>query len=634
MKIRVKTLALLTALAFVSPLTMAAEAGAVGQVPVVEVQSQEYLQTIRWDAEYDVVVLGYGFAGSAAAIAAADAGAHVLLAEKAPEGHEGGNSRYAAQHSLYFDPKVPDEKILKYMQALRGKTTTPSDDVYRAFIREGKKQMDYLRFLGVKEPGLWTDEAEYPQFEGSEAVCLTMVKKPGGDGRLYRLMQENVRARKGIEVWFNAPGVELLQDRSTGIVHGVVVNVDGARRMVRAKNGVILATGGYENNPEMFRNFGRAQNAFAKGAHYNTGDGIVMAMDVKANIVNMAVNNGPDPNVINPKTGNSFGYMVAGPKDSSWSGPAFTRHNVIMVGEDGRRFWNEAQKTKHGRVRNHGDYAPLQMPERAYMIFDETARLASKPYGSWSDGCEKEIAEGLVVKAATLSELAERVQIDVKGLEQQVAKYNADCEAGVDTEFARPKALLKPLLKAPFYAVEVKPTYTNTQGGPERNERGQVLDRAGKPIPHLYAAGELGSIFSHKYNGGGNIAEGLIFGRLAGADAALVKKDVPQTTVLKGEGFKPKAADQTSTKTVAVDKDVRIGRGAGIGGPVVVAVKLTDGKISQVRVVEHHETEGIGTKALDVLPGQAVANNGKVDAVSGATVTSEAFKAALEDALK
>lgn len=629
MNMRVKTLALLTMLALASPLALSSETVGAGQVTAVASQSQHYLETIRWDAEYDVVVLGYGFAGAAAAIAASDAGASVLLSEKAPEGQEGGNSRYAAQHSLYFDPKVPDEKILKYLQALRGKTTTPSDDVYRAFIREGKKQMDYLRFLGVKEPGLWTDEGEYPEFEGAEAVGLTMVKKPGGDGRLYRLMQENVRKRGGIDVWFNAPGVQLLQDPATGIVHGAVVNVDGSRKMVRAKNGVVLATGGYENNPEMFRNFARAQNAYAKGAHFNTGDGILMAMDVKANIVNMAVNNGPDPNVINPKTGNSFGYMVAGHKDSSWSGPGFTRHNVIMVGEDGRRFWNEAQKTKHGRVRNHGDYAPLQMPERAYMIFDEAARLVSKPYGSWSDGCEKEIAEGLVVKADTIGALAERINVDVKGLERQVAKYNADCEAGVDSEFARPKALLKPLLKAPFYAVEVKPTYTNTQGGPERNERGQVLDREGRPIPHLYAAGELGSIFSNKYNGGGNIAEGLIFGRLSGADAAVVKQDVPQNSVLKGEGFRPVKAAHASQ----AGKDELVGRGSGIGGAVVIGVKLDNGKIAQVRVIEHHETEGIGTKALDVLPAQAVANNGAVDSVSGATVTSEAFKKALEDAL-
>lgn len=86
------------------------------------VQKAPYLQTIRWDAEFDVVVAGYGFAGGSAAIAAADAGAKVLLLEKAPKGQEGGNSRYAAQQAMWIDDtKASDEEILRYFQLMRGK---------------------------------------------------------------------------------------------------------------------------------------------------------------------------------------------------------------------------------------------------------------------------------------------------------------------------------------------------------------------------------------------------------------------------------------------------------------------------------------------------------------------------------
>ena len=373
------------------------------------VQKAPYLQTIRWDAEFDVVVAGYGFAGGSAAIAAADAGAKVLLLEKAPKGQEGGNSRYAAQQAMWIDDtKASDEEILRYFQLMRGKSTNPSDEVYKAFIAEAKKQVDYLKFLGAENPhkGYY---AEYPEYPGAAAIGLTIVKAPGGDGRLYGLIQENVAKRAdNIEVWYEAPAVKLLQDRDTGIVHGVVATVDGKTVNIRAKNGVVLATGGYENNPDMFRNFANTPVAYAKGARFNTGDGIVMAMDVDARMVNLANNNGPDPNVLNPATGISFGYMTAGPKDSSWGGPAFTRYNVIMVGADGKRFWNETEKTKHGRIHYHNDYRHLQMPDPAYMIFDDEARTASRVYGSWSEGSVKEIESGLVKKADTRSKNSPR----------------------------------------------------------------------------------------------------------------------------------------------------------------------------------------------------------------------------------
>ena len=595
------------------------------------VQKAPYLQTVRWDAEYDVVIAGYGFAGGAAAIAAADAGARVLLLEKAPLGQEGGNSRYAAQQALWIDDtKASEADILRYFQTLRGKNTNPSDEVYKTFIAEAKKQVDYLKFLGAKDP-VKSYYAEYPEYPGAAAIGLTIVKAPGGDGRLYGLIQANVQKRADkIDVWFEAPATKLLQDRDTGIVHGVVATVNGKTVNIRAKNGVVLATGGYENNPDMFRNFANTPVAYAKGARFNTGDGILMAMDVDARLVNMANNNGPDPNVLNPETGISFGYMTAGSKDSAWGGPAFTRHNVIMVGADGKRFWNETEKTKHGRIKFHNDYRHLQMPDPAFMIFDDEARTTSRVYGAWSEGAVKEIESGLVKKADTIEELAKLVGIDPEGLRAQIDRYNAFCKAGVDQEFGRSAKLLKPLLKAPFYAVEVVPTYTNTQGGPERDETAAILSRSGERIPHLYGAGELGSIFSHKYNGTGNIGESLIFGRIAGASAAQVKTDVSQESVLTGPGFKPAAA-KAEAKSEAGEK---VGRARGMGGDVVLGVRTKDGKISAVRVIEANETPGIGTKALERLPEEAVRTNGKVDTVSGATVTSDAFRAALEDALR
>ena len=105
-----------------------------------------------------------------------------------------------------------------------------------------------------------------------------------------------------------------------------------------------------------------------------------------------------------------------------------------------------------------------------------------------------------------------------KVLEQTVTRWNAHCQAGADADFGRTK-MLSPIQTAPFYAVELSPSMLNTQGGPRRNARGQIVRPDGSPIPRLYSAGELGSIYSYLYQGTGNIGECLAFGRIAGRNA-------------------------------------------------------------------------------------------------------------------
>jgi predicted oxidoreductase len=80
--------------------------------------------------------------------------------------------------------------------------------------------------------------------------------------------------------------------------------------------------------------------------------------------------------------------------------------------------------------------------------------------------------------------------------------------------------MMHPLVERPFYAVELSPSMLNTQGGPRRNERGQIVRPDGAPIPRPYSAGELGSIYSYLYQGTGNIGECLAFGRVSGRNAA------------------------------------------------------------------------------------------------------------------
>ena len=230
----------------------------------------------------------------------------------------------------------------------------------------------------------------------------------------------------------------------------------------------------------------------------------------------------------------------------------------------------------------------------------------------------------------TLEELARELGIDPDGLRRQIDFYNEQCAKGEDLQFKRGKRYLKPLLSAPFYGVKVEKTFTNTQGGPERNERAELIKRGGGVIAHLYAAGELGSVFPNLYNGGGNIGEALAFGRIAGMEAARVKTDADPQSVMQGAAnWHPKAVRASAAQAGEVT-----GRSRGIGGAIVLGVKFDGDRIQAVRVIEHHETPGIGAKALESLPAAAVAGNGKIDSVSGATITTKGFREAIADAIK
>ena len=109
--------------------------------------------------------------------------------------------------------------------------------------------------------------------------------------------------------------------------------------------------------------------------------------------------------------------------------------------------------------------------------------------------------------------------LDAATLESTVSRWNLNCEANRDQDFGR-TLMLTPIARGPFYAIELSPSMLNTQGGPRRNEKAQIVRPDGTPIARLYSAGELGSIYSYLYQGTGNIGECLAFGRVSGRNAA------------------------------------------------------------------------------------------------------------------
>ncbi len=174
-----------------------------------------------------------------------------------------------------------------------------------------------------------------------------------------------------------------------------------------------------------------------------------------------------------------------------------------------------------------------------YIIFDENLRpqgplvrsrspTTNAPLGflpvygiyKWSDDNLAEIENGIIKKADTIRIIAASIGAEPTLLEETIAVYNRYCDTGNDPEFKRPREKLVPIKGPPYYFAELCLAFINTQGGPRHNSKAQVLDWNGDPIPRLYAAGECGSMFGFLYQGGSNLAEAIVFGRIAGKNAA------------------------------------------------------------------------------------------------------------------
>ena len=470
-------------------------------------------QISKWDYEAEIVILGVGGAGLIAAMTAHDLGSEVLMLEKASEAHSGGNTRVAGQG--WWCPSDRDN-LAEYQEALNGEYPVP-DDVLSAFQEYMVKNSKWIQDLGFDV--LFTDSpGEYPEFPGPGTNTVCWHKTGPGYERLWDLLKENVVKRK-IKILYETPGLHLIQDPSSREVRGVVAESRGKQINVKANKAVVLCTGGFQNNQEMIRDYLLMPCGYPKGSPYNTGDGIKMAQAVGADLWHMANQAGPDLNFKAPGVDWAFGYAF-NPPGQGW----------IWVARDATRFVNETVYTRHGKIPFHGTYVPLPTPLPVHCVFDETMRKSGPLYSPdsffcwfkiienyhWSTDSSEELAKGWIIKADTIRELAERIGKDPGQLEETVLQWNQSCEAGKDIDFGRPTNRLAPIQKPPYYAMEFVPTFTNTQGGPRRNKDAQVLDTNRKPIPRLYSAGEMGSIFSYHYQGGGNIAECVAFGRIAG----------------------------------------------------------------------------------------------------------------------
>lgn len=498
----------------------------------------------KFDEQYDVIVVGYGFAGAVTAISAHDSGAKVLLIEKMAD--PGGISICAGGGlRLSTDP----DDAFAYLKATNDGTAP--DDVLQAFVDGMFELEEFVQTLAhINGATLARKErtGNYP-FPGFKSMYFLEVEDvPGFDREtgypharslrngtnMMKVLEDNVVARD-IDVRFSTSARRLISDGRGNVVGLWAENKDRGSVAIAARGGVVLACGGFEANTEMQRKYWQITPVLTAAFRGNTGDGIRMAQDVGADLWHMWHFHGsygfrhPDP---------SFPFGIRTKRLPDWV-PSHQDTDApmswILVDKAGRRFMNEYepyfQDTGH-RALDVMNPSTQQYPNiPCYLIVDDPGRSLYplggvvfndrdvEPY-EWSDDNLKEVDLGILKKAESLEALAALIGCDAQTLRGTVAKWNTACNSRCDDDFQRPSKSMTPVSKPPYFVGEIWPIVSNTQGGPVHDARQRVLNSFGEIIPGLYEAGEVGSIWGHLYLSGANLSECFIGGRIAGKEAA------------------------------------------------------------------------------------------------------------------
>lgn len=480
-----------------------------------------------WDYETDIVIVGFGGAGIAAAITASDEGlGEALVLEAGPEGEEGGNTRVSQQAVFTADDP---QALAEYQKNLNDPYVVP-DDRLLSWATALVENQQWLIDQGV-DVQRFNSSSEYPDVEGHD--CSYVVAAEGKIGRevLWIPLKERFD-ELGCQVVFDTRVTELIYNPANKEVMGVK-SEDG--RTFKARKGVLLACGGFEKSEKYLDDFYPigSKGFWQYGTPYNRGDGIKMCQEIGASLWHM--NNysaGSLATISMPDT------LIASPV-------SFDTKDYIFVGPDCKRWIYEEMQSfqKHGKYNYNGNYVHIHEPWPAWAIlgskcFDAGPVLKKGSYG-WAsifdlflEDNQAYVDAGMWHKADTPEELASKIGLSPEGLAATVNTYNRYCEAGVDEDFHRGEeasanwtlatggsSTIEPFaleaLEPPFYAIPLRRGGANSQGGPERGVNFEVLAPNGEAIPRLYAGGECGAIYPYKYEGGGNVSEALGTGRVA-----------------------------------------------------------------------------------------------------------------------
>jgi fumarate reductase flavoprotein subunit len=459
------------------------------------------MKQVKWSREADIVVLGAGTAGLPAAVAAHGKGASVLVLEAWKSGSasslpfiSGGTPFAGTDLQKKLGIKDSPDNLCKEAVRISG----GRQDLWRTIADNQLEFYDWIKSIGAEPEELFIVPGH---------PVKRVIHFKGGGPNLLKLLRKNTE-ENGIEILQGHRAEQLIQDPETRRVIGVSARSDGKKVNFRARKAVIIATGGFVQNPDLVREYGPDYVGLIPTAPpSHQGDGLKMAMETGA-------------------ATEGIGLAVC----PSMSMCVETKHPVTMGGwgaiyvtTQGKRWTDEGASDTGCYTAGYKKLFPIEPDGNHFVVYDQTIRDGAPPAHYKKD---KEVI------ADSIEELEKKIGIPAGGLKSTIEEYNSDIEkCGHDRRFGRIKRSMvaahgEPLIKIekpPFYAIVCKVCLTSMKGGLKVNTRGQLIDQLGRVIPGVYAAGEvvggLQGIPGHYYTGHMTI-NAFVYGRLVGKYAA------------------------------------------------------------------------------------------------------------------
>lgn len=494
----------------------------------------------------DVVVVGAGAAGTAAALSAVQAGANTLLLEKTAVASGAGTvagGMFGFDSSQQKEQDKVVDKEWAFKKFMETSNYHANANLVRTIIDNAGSTVDWMNENGAKL--VLTDSGASGQKAVLGAPATIHGYVDGGSVALQKL-RDQIEAAGG-KIMFETPATSLIKDESGAVTGVIATKADGGQLTIHAKS-VILATGGYGGNEEMMtERFG--EKAVAGMIASATGDGLKMAWEAGASPYGDNLAQWfylmPNPE-LSAEMDNPYALWDLNALPLLWvnqNGERFINEDVvfdwahvasIVYEQPGAMQWTlfdqqlvETVKTK-GLIAYADLYSTFKGQKQGYMEFNEPFDTETEYQHSITPFdltpiLDEAIASGVIVKADTIEELAQKMNVDPATLRAQVDRYNGFAKQGVDEDFYKDPEYLKPVEQGPFYAMNTSTRCLGTLGGVKINEDIQAVDDNNQPIPGLWVAGnDAGGMYGNTYIGieGGTLGFAYTSGKLAGENAA------------------------------------------------------------------------------------------------------------------